>query len=302
MKEKPQPKQAILETKGPQSYDSLAQNLGIGVDVVKGIIDQLKEDGYTFVQGESEFLRSKNKTEGVLFDHSTLFDTQYKRFGVISDTHNASKKERVDALESMYDIFEREGVTEVYHAGDITEGWGVYKGQEFEVKYMGQDEQIDYTSKIYPHRKGITTHFITGNHDLRQYEKGGVDPGYPIARARTDMEYLGPMTALVRLGEGVDMELLHPAGGMAYALSYKAQRDINNRPTQNLPNILVHGHYHTSFYMRYRDIHFLQAPCFKDAGLFEKRLGLNPTIGGWLVDATVTSGRIQSFKPELFTF
>jgi hypothetical protein len=91
---------------------------------------------------------------------------------------------------------------------------------------------------------------------------------------------------------------------VAYALSYKSQRDINNRPPGSLPDILVYGHYHTSFYMHYRGIDFIQAPCFKDAGLFEKRVGLNPTIGAWVVDAKLTDDKesIRSFKPNLFQF
>ena len=52
------------------------------------------------------------------------------------------------------------------------------------------------------------------------------------------------------------------------------------------------------------DTEFVQAPCFKDAGLWEKRKGLNPTIGGWLVDAQLSSDlqALESFSPQLFTF
>lgn len=62
------------------------------------------------------------------------------------------------------------------------------------------------------------------------------------------------------------------------------------------------GHYHTAYYMYYRGIHFLQAPCFKTQGLWEKRLGLNPTVGGWIVDGRIKNGKITEFKPTLYTF
>lgn len=107
----------------------------------------------------------------------------------------------------------------------------------------------------------------------------------------------------MKLHNGAVMELLHPGGGMAYALSYKAQKFINNLNPEDIPEMMVWGHYHTSFYMHYRNVHFVQAPCFKGAGIWEKRLGLNPTIGGWLVEGKISeNGRIDRFKPELFRF
>lgn len=279
--------------------DALAQELGIGVNVVQGAVDKLQKKGYGFVQVGETVLRTNAIREGTVFDYSKQFDKTHLHFGVVSDTHLSSKQERLDALERLYDTFEQEGVTQVFHAGDLTDGYGVYRGQEFELKQLGQAEQIAYAIANYPHRKGITTSFISGNHDLRQYERGGVDPGVPIADKRKDMRYLGPMTAKVKFPSGIEMELLHPDGGVAYALSYKAQRAINNLTPDNMPDILVYGHYHTSFYMCYRGIHFLQVPCTKGQGLWEKRLGINPTIGGWLVDATIMGRHIERFKPEL---
>jgi len=210
----------------------------------------------------------------------------------------------LDYLEAAYDLIRAEGAKTIFHTGDLTDGWGVYKGQEFEVKMLGQEEQIEYAIKNYPHRDRVKTLTISGNHDLRQYEKGGTDPLVQIARARPDIIYLGQIDSKCQLSPKVIMELMHPAGNVAYALSYKAQRDINNREQTDLPDILVYGHYHSSFYMHYRGIQFLQAPCFKHGGLWEKSKGLNPTIGCWVVEATLSSDleQLQSFKPNLFKF
>lgn len=294
-------KDQLLGIKEPLSYEEAAKVVGVGIDVIKATVAQLIKEGYGYAQHKDTFMRTKTKQEPGLINHSRLHDPRYLNFGIVSDTHLGSKKERVDKLEAMYDVFEKEGIHIVYHVGDLTDGWGVYKGQEFEVHKFGQGEQIEYAREAYPRRKNITTHFITGNHDLRQYERGGIDPGYAISAKRPDMKYMGQMYAQVKLPQGAIMELLHPAGGMAYAISYKAQRDINNRAPDELPEMLVYGHFHTSFYMHYRGIQFLQAPCFKEAGLFEKRLGLSPTLGGWLVSAEVSNhgGHINSFKPTL---
>lgn len=292
----------ILKEKKPIDIDQLAGEIGVGVDLVGLAIDELKEEGYGIGKEGETVYRSKTHSEGSFLDLSDI--DRHLHFGIVSDTHLASKKERLDALNKMYDIFESEGVGTVFHIGDLTDGWGVYRGQEFEVKYFGQDEQIDYTVEKYPKKDKITTYFITGNHDLRQYEKGGVDPGVPIGQRRKDMCYLGQINATVLFPNGIEAELLHPGGTIAYALSYKAQRHINNLSPEDVPDMLIFGHYHTTFHMHYRNVNFIQAACFKDAGLFEKRLGLNPTIGGWMVDATISpnSDTISRFKPELFRF
>lgn len=283
----------------PQTPEQLAVSLGVGVDVVIGAIEHLKEQGYTFIEAGDTLIRSKVCNGGEVFDHSKLHDRNL-HFGVVSDTHLGSKKERLDSLNEVYDVFESEGVTVVYHAGDITDGIGVYKGQENEIKVYGQEAQVEYATEVYPKRDGIDTYFISGNHDMRQYEQGGADPGSTISRMRPDMKYLGQMTARVKLPEEIEMELLHPGGGGSYALSYKFQKYINALPPEQVPDIEVWGHYHTSFYMHYRNVHCLQAPSMKDAGIWEKRLGLNSTVGGWLVDGKISDqGNLSRFKPEL---
>lgn len=293
----------LLKEKKPFRIEEFAKGIGAGVDVVRATIEQLKTKGYVFYGMGEYIIRSRNRIDSQVMDLRKRFDRNL-RFGIVSDSHLVSKMERLDALHATYDIFEREGITTVFHAGDVTDGWGVYRGQEFEVTRAGQQEQVDYTVINYPKKKGITTYFITGNHDLRQFERGGVDVGHPIARARRDLVYMGQASAHAIIGNGVEMEMVHPDGNVAYAVSYKAQRDINNRSPNSIPDILVYGHYHTSFYMHYRGIEFLQAPCFKDAGVWEKRKGLNPTIGAWLVDARLDGDlrKIETFKPNLMNF
>lgn len=294
-------RQVILKTKGEFTQESIARDTGKPGEEIKSVLDALIGEGYRFVDNGGVFVRTKNSSPSS-FDARKLFTNGLLHFGMVSDTHKSSKKERPDALEMAYDRFKSSGVSVVFHVGDWTDGVGVYRGQELEVTHFGQQAQIDHTVATYPRRDGIITVGISGNHDLKAYERGGADPLVAIARARRDITYIGQYNADVRLADQVTMELLHPMGNTAYALSYKAQRDINNRSPDNLPNILAYGHYHTSFYMNYRGIEFLQVPCFKDAGYFEKRLGLNPTIGAWIIEGKTNGETIQDFKPDLFTF
>jgi len=297
-------RRTLLKERQPFKLEDVATELKVGVEVVQSVVEKLASQGYTFRNTGEYYIHSKNALLGSIYDASKRFNGRYLKFGIVSDTHLGSNMERLDLLEQVYDIFKKEGAKTVFHAGDFTDGYGVYRGQEFEVHKVGQEEQIDYAIKVYPQRPLVRTFTIAGNHDLRQYERGGSDPLVQVARARKDIEYLGQLDARVKLADNVAMEILHPSGSIAYALSYKAQRDINNRPASDLPNILVYGHWHTSFYMQYRDVQFLQAPCLKETGLWERSKGLHTTLGCWLVEAVLTDdlSSLAKFKPELFRF
>jgi len=295
-------KDRLKKERKSKNIDELSESLGVGHHVVRAAIDDLHEEGYGIKQEGDIMIRSKVGEERDIYDASKLIGKHFK-FGVVSDIHLGSKKERLDEFNLMYDKFQSEGIKVVFNSGDITEGVNVYRGQEYETHKFGQQEQIEYAIEKYPKRKGIKTLFITGNHDLREYERGGVDVGVSIAKNRGDMEYLGQEIARVRLPNGAEAELLHPKGGSAYALSYKSQKFINNLNPEDIPEMMMWGHYHTSFYMHYRNVHFLQVPCFKGAGRWEKTMGLNPTIGGWVVEGKISDqGRVDQFKPELFRF
>jgi predicted phosphodiesterase len=291
--------EGLKKQKKCASVGELSEKLGVDEETLRAEAGRLAEDGFGMKVDGEMFIRTKAVEGGENIDHSDLFDHFSFMFGVLSDSHLGSKKERLDALHFAYDVLQAEGVEQVYHCGDITEGAGVYRGQELEVHKYGQEEQIQYTIDEYPKREGMTTHFITGNHDLRIYEMGGADPGVQIARQRDDMNYLGQAYARLRFPQGARVDLLHPGGGVAYALSYKSQRYINNLAPMDVPEMMFWGHYHTSFYMHYRDVHFLQAGCFKDAGIWERRLGLNPDVAGWLVQVTMSDGFMESFSPRL---
>jgi predicted phosphodiesterase len=302
MKEKQEMDKFLLGRKKPFTLDEVAKTYEVTTPEVKAVIDSLMSNGFRFVQEDDTWAKSKNTPPRLDFDARRMFNRGNLHFGLVSDTHLGSKHEKLDELNTMYDQFKNEGVKVVFHCGDILDGTGVYQGQEFEVNQYGQQDQIDYVIKNYPKRQGITTVFITGNHDCKQYERGGADPGQQICKARGDMKYIGQYDASVRMADKVSMEIMHPTGNQAYALSYKSQRDINNRSPEDLPNILAYGHYHTSFYMHYRGMDFVQVPCFKGSGNFEKRLGLNPTIGGWVIDGKTNGEVVYQFDPQLHSF
>jgi len=220
---------------------------------------------------------------------------------LIADTHLCSNYEQNDKLNLFYDMCLEEGIKDVYHAGDIVAGQGIFHGQEYEIHTFGADNQVKYVVENYPKRKGITTHFILGNHDYAYFKKMGIDIGKQISLLRDDMKYLGMFQADVFMGEQKLIRLVHPDGGMPYALTYRAQKLAEQIPSGEKPKILALGHLHTEYKFKYRNMNILGCGCFEGQSPFILRKGINPVIGGYIVTmkfADDENKTIVSFTPD----
>jgi predicted phosphodiesterase len=231
------------------------------------------------------------------------YSGEYIRFGVVSDTQLGSLYERIDFLNLAYEIFKKEGIKNVYHAGDLLDGEKMYRGQEYETHKHGFDSQIDYCQMVYPKLSGIKTHFITGNHDLSFYKNAGADVGKKITRIREDMVYLGTEEADVilknRQGQ-VILRVSHPGKGTAYALSYHPQKYIESLTGGKKPHIVLMGHYHKSEFLFYRNIHLIQTGCLQSQTPFMRRQNIAAMTGFWLVELMVDGGSLIRCKTEWF--
>ena len=236
--------------------------------------------------------------------HGFTWDgTDTIRFAIIGDTQIGSKYTQLSYLHRFYDICAREGIANVYHTGDITDGIKMRPGHEYELYEVSADEMRDDVVMHYPKREGITTHFITGNHDASLYKHVGYDIGRAIAQMRSDMRYLGRDCAVINLTPNCTLELRHPWDGTAYAISYKLQKMIEAMESDSKPNILAVGHYHKAEYIFYRNVHALQTGCFQGQTPFTRGKGISVHLGGWIVTIRVDStGTIQSFAPEFIPY
>lgn len=221
------------------------------------------------------------------------------KIAIVSDTHFGSKYTQFTHLNNFYDICQEEGVKDVYHVGDITEGIKMRPGHEYDLYVISTDDMIDDVVAKYPRREGIITHFITGNHDASIYKHVGYDIGKTIASRRDDMKYLGRDCAVINLTNKCTLELRHPWDGMAYALSYKPQKMIDAMESDSKPNILAIGHYHKAEYLFYRNVHTIQAGCFQGQTPFTRGKGISVHLGGWIITIKVTEdGTIKSIAPQ----
>lgn len=224
-------------------------------------------------------------------------------FGLMGDTQINSKYTQLTYLHEFYNECAKRGVKNVYHTGDIDEGEQMRTGHQYDCYTQGADDHIDEIVKNYPKIDGITTHFITGNHDASIYKRCGVDIGKRIESMRPDMIYLGRDCARVELAPHCVLELRHPWDGTAYALSYKPQKMIDGMEADSKPNILAIGHYHKLEYLFYRNIHCFQTGCFQMQTPFTRGKGISVHLGGWIITAEVDDeGHVKKISPEMIPF
>lgn len=239
-------------------------------------IEELSRLGYTVAKQEVMTDRA------VALDIGT--DGASFKIGLVSDTHFGSRYQQPTHLWSFYQRCAREGVEIVLHAGDLTDGGSLYRGQEFELFCHGADAQADYVVRSYPNIAGITTYVIAGNHDENHWKVAGVDVCRRVSEERDDIKHLGFYGAYVYVG-GINIYLHHGTGGGAYARSYKLQKFIEQIAPEQKPQILVMGHYHSSVLLpMYRNVAAIQMPCFQAQSPYLKAKGLYPEIAGVILE------------------
>lgn len=225
-------------------------------------------------------------------DHST--DKTRLKIGIIADTHLCSKQQQLTYLNDFYCRAYDAGVRDIYHAGDMIAGVDVYPGQSNDLIRFTEDEQVDYAVEYYPRIEGLTTHVISGNHDLVFVKRKGGDPLRLISLHRPDINYLGQFSAWVKLANDCSMYLLHPDGGSAYASSYKLQKLIESFSGGQKPHLAIMGHYHRRCYVSERNVHGFLGACFEAQTDFLRRKAVQPVIGGTILDIEFTdNGAIQ---------
>ncbi len=260
------------------------------------LLRTLRERGY-FVS------RVPKTNSGGVFkaDLKPLAGNKY-RFGVVSCTQIGSKHQQMTHLHSFYSLCRRRKIGMVLHCGDMVEGTRVYRGQEYELFLHGADAQVEYTVDNYPKMSGIETKAILGNHDESFWKNGGFNVVDAICRERSDMEYIGDYLAYVNMGN-IKLGVMHAAGGVPYARSYKVQKIIEQLSPESKPHMLFIGHWHVQCHIpAYRNVEGFSVGCFQSQTPFLTRLGLSPDIGGLIVEVKANSSGIASVKTEWIPF
>jgi predicted phosphodiesterase len=225
------------------------------------------------------------------------------RFGVISCTHFGNFYRQLGPLKAFYDICVREQVGVVIHAGDLVDGAGMYRGQEFDQYAHGADEQEQAALEEYP-RSDIPTKVIGGNHDYSFITRAGYNIVRKVCESVPGLEYCGLLAATFTIGDQVKVLSLHRRGGVPYARSYRSQKanEALGRGEQ-VPEIFVIGGLHVVDYVPYLGVQTFLAGAFQGQTPYLKEKALWPDIGGWIVTVNLADdGKINRCLLEWISF
>jgi hypothetical protein len=164
------------------------------------------------------------------------------------------------------------------------------------------DDQVLFCIDNYPKRKGITTHYITGDDHEGWWQKEGFNFGRYLMHTakqegRDDLNYLGHVEADVVLQSPRGKTMLkiqHPGGGSCYARSYTSQKIVESLEGGEKPHFLVLGHYHVSSYIVERNVHVISLPGFQDQTIFARKKRLRMEIGGSILQFHTTEAGTPS--------
>ena len=290
---------------GSKQIKEIAGRVGISEVETLGYLALIEQEGILQVKkinlgGSTQYaIDTRLKQEKIEYEHA-VGEVKTKTFMVLSDSHMGSVNEQTSFVHYLYDLAQERGIDTVYHCGDISEGFKRSRPAHiFSLHAISFDEQLEHIVKVYPKREGITTYFITGNHDHFHIENGGANIGKGISAIRPDMIYLGINTAVIKLSEQCKMELFHPQDGSSYATSYAGQKYLDSLSGGDKPNILFVGHHHKSIYFQYRNVHYFEVPSTHSQSDWEKGKRIQNTSGAWIVTVDFDEeGTVTRIVPE----
>lgn len=218
-------------------------------------------------------------------------------FGALGDTHLGSKYQRLDALTAYYKELQQRGVQTVFHTGNYIEGEARFNINDILVH--GFENQIDHFIQNYPFHPGITTYLVDGDdHEGWYTQREGIEVGLRLEQAATragrdDIRYLGYMEADVTIqvgGTKLLVRVLHGGGGSSRAVSLAAQNIIDSYTVNELPDILLIGHYHKAHHLpNYRGVAAIQTGAFQEQTPFMRKKKLVAALGGFSISVTIPS-------------
>jgi len=295
------------------SNSEIARDLGINRKTVAKYRATVQKEASDVLSGKEEQMRAKQKMKELskqdkkklaLLEHYSDKDIQemlnyialntkkqidkvismpwHLRFALIWDTHIGAKECALDELHQFYEDAKAEWVEAFVHCGDLVDGCGVYKWQQFEQSEKWFDEQVDKVVKDYPN-VWIPTYFIGGNHDESYLKSSGADITRMIDWLRDDLINLWYYDATLVLN-GIKIQIQHWWWGNSYSKDYKLQRYIDSIEAWKEPDIFGLGHYHQAIHSLHRWIHWFMPWAFLKQNLLAKRFRFPNIIWWWIID------------------
>lgn len=222
------------------------------------------------------------------------------KIGVASDTHFGSKNQQVTHLRDFCRQAGEFGVDLMLHGGDVVDGTHkMHRGMEYEQFLLGADAQGGYAAKNLPEvrrprsKRPVEWKAIGGNHDGSFFKDAGANVLAQLDQ-RDDFTFLDAPAATFHIS-GVDIYLVHPDGGVPYALSYRPQKAIEEMPPDEKPHIWLAGHWHVPVHVpAYRNVESFTLPSFQSTTAYLKRKQKVSRVGGLLLDVEFSERGLEN--------
>ena len=312
------------------SVDELSDEFDRSRKTVLSVLDEIRNAGYPVeVDDDAGSVNLPSIPTAPRIGALPGWGENVIRFCAISDTHCENKCCAWDELHAVYDRCVEEGITDIIHAGNLSDGPGDrgFKGHYQEVHsgcYKAYD-CLEYLHREYPQRDGVTTHYISSStcHEGWEFKSSGLDMGWALANGctyctygrendewvsidpRPDMHYLGMDAFTITCGpeRNTRIRVMHPGGGSAYAVSYKSQKWVESLQGGTKPHLGIIGHFHKSNYFRPRDVSVLQPGCLCWQTGFMQKHNLAAEVAAWFVEMYVDAGgSVRRIKLEEMPF
>ena len=299
----------------PRTEGEISRALKLHKNKVWDTIEELKGHGYRILTPEDaeqsdtkQFaLRHRQASHFKSLPLKDIFAEKHKA-GFCSDTHFGSLDQLCSLVSRFYEICKEERVEAVYHCGDWSAGTFDHPANIHKVYIPSAEGQMRFLTDHFPHLEGnVKTVGVDGNHDTQHGSKKGIDVLKNLfMRNRPDIVYLGHDVGITRLGR-LNIELLHPAGGAGYALSYKGQNIIESeirlnraRRSKDKIHVLALGNWHVFNEQVHSEAIVICVPCFQQQTEdYMRPKGLDPWIGGLICEfISDTDGYVTEFASE----
>ena len=213
---------------------------------------------------------------------------QTVKIGVASDPHLGSKFQQITYLRDFYAYADSRGVSAYINAGDIVDGPVQFHRDHVYGNFRhGFQAQVKYAADVYPKSANGPTYFVAGNHDLGFVGAAGASVGEALALQRDDLLNLGDHSAAVDIGSARIFVSHGARGGLSYARSYRIQKLLEqmDHRERDETDIALYGHWHVAAHLPgYQGVEAFLVPCFQRQTPFLKTLGLQPVIGGLILE------------------
>jgi predicted phosphodiesterase len=300
----------LKNSKNSLDIIDLANEFDVAPKVINEIVENLEANHY-LVNSDGNSITFGTPPVGGKTEHFMKYiNGNTFKFGVVSDTHLCSRYSNLEILNTLYDIFEEEGVDRVYLPGNYIDGEKDFNKNDIFVH--GFEGQINYFIDKFPKRDGITTYFIDGDdHEGWYCQREGINVGQRVEdtakrAGRDDLICLGYMEYDVKIpaknGE-TTIRLQHPGGGSSYAISYQCQKIVESLSGNEKPNILILGHFHKMGQFFIRNVHVIQAGTTMGQSPFMRKKRLAAHLGGYVIEVNQgDDGTVLSLKSRTIPF